>query len=216
MASELDPNEPWFGWTLTRLHARYGKTGIDNDLVFTLKGPLIGGHGTSGRDQLETTAQDTPEEWGRSNRFQGRYIMHNVWPGEVTCEDPVRGRWIGSGEVGAAPGPTSGGAPVDVPGMSVDDFAIAATDIPETGQPKQIIETIDLGPCEEPAPEWWDGEDPNQGGGSGGSSTNGGDGDGDAAGGGCAAAGGATPLGVALAFGLSGLLTLARRRRRDA
>jgi hypothetical protein len=211
VASELDPNEPWFGWTLTRLHARYGKTGIDNDLVFALTGPMTGGNGTSGREQLETTSSDTPEEWGRSNRFQGRYIMHNVWPEEVTCEDPVRGRWIGTGDVGAAPGPTSGGTPADVPGMSVDDFYIPATDIPETGQPKRIVRTIDRGPCEEPAPEWWTGEDPPRAGG--GDSTTDADRE---DGGGCAAAGAGAPLSVALAFGLSGLVGVMRRRRRDA
>jgi hypothetical protein len=211
VAGELDVDEPWYGWTFTRMHARYGKTGVDNDLVFSLTGPLIGGHGTSGRAQLETTSSDTPEEWSRSNRFQGRYIMHNVWPEEVTCQDPVRGRWIGTGEVGAAPGPTSGGAPADVPGMSVDDFVISATDIPETGQPKRIVETIDQGPCEEPAPEWWTGEDPPRAGG--GDSTTDADRE---DGGGCAAAGGTAPLGVALVFGLSGLITFMRRRRRGA
>jgi MYXO-CTERM domain-containing protein len=211
VAGELDPEETWYGWNLTRLHARYGKTGIDNDLVFSLKGTLTGGAGTSGRAQSETTAEDTFVAGRQSNQFQGRYIMHNVWPEEVTCQDPVRGRWIGTGEVGAAPGPTSGGAPADVPGMSVDDFYVPATDIPETGQPKRIVETIDQGPCEEPAPDWWTGEDPPRAGG--GDSTTDADRE---EGGGCAAAGETAPLGVALAFGLSGLVGVARRRRRDA
>ena len=159
VAGELDPNEPWFGWTLTRLHARYGKTGVDADLAFTLKGGLIGGAGTSGRDQLETSSTDEYVAGSQSNRFQGRYIMHNVWPEEVTCEDPVRGRWTGAGEVGAAPGPTTSGPVADVPGMSVEDFYVATDSIPATGTPKKVDETIDNGPCTEPAPDWWDGED---------------------------------------------------------
>ncbi len=211
VASELDPNETWYGWNLTRLHARYGKTGVDNDLVFQIKGTLTGGAGTSGRNQTDTTAEDVFVPGRQSNQFQGRYIMHNVWPDEVTCQDPVRGRWIGTGEVGAAPGPTSGGVPADLPDRSVDDFYLTSADIPATGQPKQIVETIDQGPCEEPAPDWWTGEDPPRAGG--GDTTTDADRD-DEEGGGCAAAGGTAPLGVALAFGLSGMIGLVRRRRR--
>ncbi len=35
------------------------------------------------------------------NNFQGRYIMLNEWEGEVSCEDPVRGRWGGPPNGGA-------------------------------------------------------------------------------------------------------------------
>ncbi len=185
VADELDPNEPWFGWTLTRLHARYGKTGVDADLAFTLEGKLVGGTGTSGRAQIETSSEDY-FFGSQGNRFQGRYIMHNVWPEEVTCENPVRGRWVGTGEIGAAPGPTTRGELADVPGMSVEDFYVDAENIPATGRPKVINETIDLGPCDGPVNPLT----------------------------GCAASGSGAPISVALVFGLSGLAMLGMRIRR--
>ncbi len=138
VANLLDPNEPWFGWTLTRLHARYGKSGVDEDLMFSLQGNLIGGAGTAGRDQFDTAEEERHNPGAQRNRFQGRYIIHNVWDGAIECEDPVRGRWIGAGEPEAAPSRASTGEVADIPGMSLDDFYADAEEIPATGEVKYV------------------------------------------------------------------------------
>ncbi len=77
-------------YTLTRLHARYGKS-ITNDLVFRAVEPIFGGRG------IPDPQGALPTEVGRdgSNNFQGRYVILHPWLGEVACASPARGRWGG-------------------------------------------------------------------------------------------------------------------------
>jgi MYXO-CTERM domain-containing protein len=81
-----------FGYVLTRLHARYGKEGAPNDLVFRAAPPIVGGREfRAGMDgQLEHGAQPSG-----MNNFQGRYAIRHAWTGPVACASPVRGRWGG-------------------------------------------------------------------------------------------------------------------------
>jgi MYXO-CTERM domain-containing protein len=81
-----------FGYVLTRLHARYGKDGAPNDLVFRAAPPIVGGRELRGGadGQLEHGAQPSG-----MNNFQGRYAIRHAWTGPVACEKPVRGRWGG-------------------------------------------------------------------------------------------------------------------------
>jgi hypothetical protein len=79
------------GFVLTRLHARYGKDGAPNDLVFKAAPPIAGGR--EERDdggRLEERAH--PDE---INNFQGRYAIRHAWTGAIKCQNPVRGRWGG-------------------------------------------------------------------------------------------------------------------------
>ena len=83
-------------WTMTRLHARYGKSDIPNDLVFAAATPIVGGReirGPSG--ELEHGA--SPSDF---NNFQGRYAIRHTWDGPIACAAPVRGRWSGSPPAG--------------------------------------------------------------------------------------------------------------------
>jgi MYXO-CTERM domain-containing protein len=81
-------NQP--GWTLTRLHARYGKDDIGEDLVFQKADPILGGREIRDADgQLEKGANPS----GSANNFQGRYIIRHDWEGDVACEDPKHGNW---------------------------------------------------------------------------------------------------------------------------
>jgi MYXO-CTERM domain-containing protein len=76
------------GFTLTRLHARYG-TELTQDLVFRAVQPIVGGRGipdAQGHLAMDVTADG-------SNNFQGRYVILHPWTGAVACESPVRGRW---------------------------------------------------------------------------------------------------------------------------
>ncbi len=80
-------------YTLTRLHARYGKD-TSQDLVFRAVQPLIGGRGTPGADG--TLAMEVqPSSY---NNFQARYAILHAWTGAMTCDAPTRGRWGGPPE----------------------------------------------------------------------------------------------------------------------
>jgi hypothetical protein len=79
------------GFILTRLHARYSKEDLGEDLVFR-EAPAIAG----GREFLG--ANGKLEEGSVSshvNNFQGRYAIRHEWEGEVSCENPRRGIWGG-------------------------------------------------------------------------------------------------------------------------
>ncbi len=77
-------------YTLTRLHARYGKD-IKDDLVFRAVEPIVGGRGIpdlSGAVSMDVTRDST-------NNFQGRYIITHPWTGPIACAEPQRGQWGG-------------------------------------------------------------------------------------------------------------------------
>ncbi len=80
------------GFVLTRLHYRYDKDGLDEDLVFRAAGPIVGGRGMPDQkgDLGERSAQASSY-----NNFQGRYVILNRWEGEIACEKPQRGIWGG-------------------------------------------------------------------------------------------------------------------------
>ena len=97
------PPQPFYGappsWVLTRLHTRYSKETLSEDLIFREAKPVIGGranwNGTSG----DAGASVTP---GGDNNFQGRYIIRHYWDKAVACKDPQYDRW------GGPPGDPSG------------------------------------------------------------------------------------------------------------
>jgi len=135
---QLDPNDRefrnWGSLLLTRMHARYGKEDVSQDLVFRAASMIKGGVGGSGGAQAATA--DTPEPF---STFQGRYIIHNRWSGEIACDDPVRGRWIAAGLTDSAPSPnTMGMTPVDVADVAFDDL-LDTDALPPTEQPREIV-----------------------------------------------------------------------------
>jgi len=79
------------GFVLTRLHMRYGKDGLGEDLVFRAAPPIAGGREflTDG-SKLETGAVQSGV-----NNFQGRYAIRHAWTGPVACKNPRRGIWGG-------------------------------------------------------------------------------------------------------------------------
>jgi hypothetical protein len=79
------------GFTLTRMHARYAKDSLGEDLVFRAAGPITGGREVrDGKGALEHGAITAS-----SNNFQGRYAIRHPWAGAITCKDPIRGNWGG-------------------------------------------------------------------------------------------------------------------------
>jgi hypothetical protein len=75
--------------TLTRLHVRYGKGSLGDDLVFRAAPPIEGGRGIPGpHGELPHGASPAS-----SNNFQGRYVIRHPWTGPVACANPQRGIW---------------------------------------------------------------------------------------------------------------------------
>lgn len=76
---------------LTRLHARYGKESLGEDLVFQKAGPIVGGREfVASGGKLEEGAHPSS-----TNNFQGRYAIRYPWKGPINCLNPKRGVWGG-------------------------------------------------------------------------------------------------------------------------
>ncbi len=75
---------------LTRLHTRYGKSTLGDDLVFRTAPAVVGGRGSYQGRRLPHGA--TPAS---VNNFQGRYYILHRWRGSVTCKKPRYGVWGG-------------------------------------------------------------------------------------------------------------------------
>ncbi len=90
-----------YNMNVTRLHTRYNRATLTEDLVFREAPAVVGGREmvTDARGRLEQGARPAP--WG-GNNFQARYAIRHPWTGPVRCAHPVRGRW-GGPPGGAAP-----------------------------------------------------------------------------------------------------------------
>ena len=78
---------------LTRLHTRYDKETLSEDLIFREAKPAMGGranwNGTNGDEGA--SVQPT----GGVNNFQGRYIIRHYWTGRSTASSPRYDDWGG-------------------------------------------------------------------------------------------------------------------------
>ncbi|MCB9535515.1 MAG: DUF2330 domain-containing protein [Myxococcales bacterium] len=90
------PGQPFFGpaasWVLTRLHTRYSKESLSEDLVFREAGAITGGRAEWGGKSVEQAGE---VRQANANNFQGRYIIRHPWTGEVKCDNPNYGVWGG-------------------------------------------------------------------------------------------------------------------------
>ncbi|MBA2541078.1 MAG: DUF2330 domain-containing protein [Deltaproteobacteria bacterium] len=77
-------------YVLTRLHARYGKQDMKDDLRFKEAKAITGGREHWGKQGLEYGAQPSTE-----NYFQARYAIRHWWTGAIKCQNPQRGVWGG-------------------------------------------------------------------------------------------------------------------------
>ncbi|MFT5358963.1 MAG: hypothetical protein ACI9KE_006204 [Polyangiales bacterium] len=82
---------PLNSFVITRLHTRYSRDTLDEDLVFRQASAIAGGreHIAAG-GELETGSVSSGV-----NNFQGRYAIRHEWTGPIACDEPVRGRWGG-------------------------------------------------------------------------------------------------------------------------
>jgi len=78
-------------FVITRLHARYSKDALGDDLVFRAAPPIVGGR--------EFVQDGTKLEQGArpdaTNNFQARYVIRHSWTGPIACKNPMRGVWGG-------------------------------------------------------------------------------------------------------------------------
>jgi hypothetical protein len=79
------------GFVLTRLHARYTKNALGDDLIFRAAPPIVGGREMRA---FNTTLEQTPSP-SSFNNFQARYAIRHPWTGKIECEHPVRDVWGG-------------------------------------------------------------------------------------------------------------------------
>jgi hypothetical protein len=86
--AQWDPGQQF---VLTRLHARYDKSSLGEDLVFKAAKPIEGGREFDREGEgLRQTAQETDY-----NNFQARYAIRYPWTGPVACANPLWGQWGG-------------------------------------------------------------------------------------------------------------------------
>ncbi len=78
------------GFVLTRLHARYGKNDMKDDLRFKEAAPITGGREMWSKQGLEYGAAPASV-----NHFQARYAIRYWWTGAIKCKNPQRGVWGG-------------------------------------------------------------------------------------------------------------------------
>jgi hypothetical protein len=115
-------------YVITRLHARYGKESLGEDLVFRAAPPLSGGQEV--RDASGKLNQGAVLNMGMG--FQGRYAIRHPWTGPVACESPVRGVW------GPPPGTwqlqaKSASNTAFAPRGGVNLLSLVKEDVPEIG-----------------------------------------------------------------------------------
>jgi hypothetical protein len=91
LGADVLPDQPQWGFVLTRLHARYTAAELKDDIVFQAASPIVGGREfvvtTGGLEKGATAAS--------MNNFQGRYIVRHPWTKEIACDSPQRGIWGG-------------------------------------------------------------------------------------------------------------------------
>jgi len=112
-------------FVLTRLHARYGKDSLGEDLVFR-EAAAIGG----GRERFDGKQVEQGSTRDSSNNFQARYIIRHRWSGPVACANPQYGVWGGQTGSRDKPQPTVAKNLAFAP-RTGDLAAFVAQDVPE-------------------------------------------------------------------------------------
>jgi hypothetical protein len=77
-------------YVLTRLHARYGRNDMKDDLRFKEARPITGGREVWSAQGIEHGATASAQSF-----FQARYAIRYWWTGPIKCQNPRRGVWGG-------------------------------------------------------------------------------------------------------------------------
>lgn len=134
-----------FGTVITRLHVRYGKEVLGEDLVFRAAPPIVGGREMPGRTgQLEKGA--APSSF---NNFQARYAIRHTWTGAIACENPMRGRWGGPPDGTPPSAPQAAAKSAFAPRGGMKLAFMVREDVPEIGL---LAAAKDVVPSPSPSP----------------------------------------------------------------
>jgi hypothetical protein len=116
------------GFVLTRLHVRYTKESLGEDLTFRAAPAIVGGREMLSEGKLEHGAQPSS-----INNFQARYAIRHAWTGPIDCKEPRRGVW--GGKPGGNDKPiTKAAAKLGLaPHVQSDLASYVKQDIPEIG-----------------------------------------------------------------------------------
>lgn len=129
----------FWGGVLTRLHIRYNKDSLGEDLVFREAPPVTGGRGIWEKHGLSRGTE--PAEF--QDAFQTRFIIRHPWPGSITCAEPQRNQWGAPPEGVAAPSPAAATDLATVDRKAVDIAASLRMDVPELGLLVPALEAPD-------------------------------------------------------------------------
>lgn len=117
-----------YGMVVTRLHLRYEKDQIGEDLVFRKAPPVFGGRQDIGENR-ELIREVKSSDY---NNFQGRYIIKHPWTGPTLCLSPSYGNWGSHTGPRSAPSPnTAGGSLAPSSTLSLED--LVKEDVPAIG-----------------------------------------------------------------------------------
>jgi len=131
------------GFVLTRLHARYAKDALGEDLVFRAAPPIVGGREfLADEGKLEVGSKP-----GGINNFQARYAIRHEWTGPITCDNPRRGMW-GDPPDGRPPAPPAPAQNLAFVARDANLGTFVPAGVPELG----IMAVAGPGLGEEPTP----------------------------------------------------------------
>jgi hypothetical protein len=114
-------------FVLTRLHARYGKGDMKDDLRFRQARPVTGGREQWSQQGIEYGATASPQ-----NYFQARYAIRHAWTGPIRCEHPVRNVWGGPPD-GNQPSPIAASKLAFAPRGQLEVASVVKRDLWEIG-----------------------------------------------------------------------------------
>jgi MYXO-CTERM domain-containing protein len=142
------------GFVLTRLHTRYSKHVLGEDLVFRQADPIVGGRERTGAGgKLEHSAKP-----GSVNNFQARYIIRHRWKGAVACKNPRRGIWGGppgghAGNTRPKPALNLAFAPRRSSLKTFVSWDVASWTKRSKGKPMGLAQSIGKGAPSQPGPD---------------------------------------------------------------
>jgi hypothetical protein len=121
---------PWQGgqFVLTRLHVRYTKDSLGEDLTFRAAPAIVGGREMMSDGKLEHGAQPSSV-----NNFQARYAVRHAWAGPIDCKEPRRGVWGGKPGGNENPVPKAAAKLGLARHVQTDLASYVKQDIPEIG-----------------------------------------------------------------------------------
>ncbi len=125
----LSGGPTFWGGVLTRLHIRYNKDSLGEDLVFREAPAVSGGRGIWEKHGLPRGTE--PAEY--MDTFQTRFIIRHPWPGAITCADPQRNEWGAPPEGVAMPAPKAATDLALAERKAMDVASSLRIDIPELG-----------------------------------------------------------------------------------